>query len=268
MTTAVAEGRREDRAAVDKAISLLLSFGDGQAAELGVSELARRADLSKSTAHRVLGLLERNGVVERVGTAYRLGNQLHRLGRSVYPAAHDQIRDLLIPHVAELYERTHETVHLAAMHGVDVVYLAKLYGSRQVKSPSRIGGRVPAHCTAVGQAMMAHDGQAAALVMAGELQAWTPTTITDPAALAARLHVVRSRGVAIDDQEAQPGLSCVAGAVLGADGRPVAAMSVSVAAGRTDPRIHEQALRSVCAEATRTVARAARVRGPVPARSA
>ena len=83
MTTSVAEPVRDDRAAVDKAISLLVAFGDQASSGLGVTELARRAQMSKSTAYRVLGMLERNAVVERVGTGYRLGSRLHELGRAV-----------------------------------------------------------------------------------------------------------------------------------------------------------------------------------------
>src|SRR4051794_769532 len=64
---------RDDRTAVDKAMSLLNAFGQDSVGGVGVSELARRADLSKSTAFRLLGMLQRNGAVERAGNAYRLG---------------------------------------------------------------------------------------------------------------------------------------------------------------------------------------------------
>ena len=149
MTVSITEQGRDDRAAVDKAISLLVSFGHHGSGGVGVTELARRARLSKSTAFRVLGLLERNGVVERVGRNYRLGARLHELGRTVYPPDHDRVRDLLIPFLTDLYELTHETVYVAALHGGDVVYLAKLHGHRPAFEPSRIGVRMPAHCSAV-----------------------------------------------------------------------------------------------------------------------
>jgi DNA-binding IclR family transcriptional regulator len=252
----VLQVERDDRAAVDKAISLLACFGDEASTGVGVSELARRAALSKSTAYRVLTMLERNGVVERVGTSYRLGDQLHRLGRSVYPATLDRVRDLLIPHLAALYERTHETVHLAALHGTDVVYLAKLYGPRPVPCSSRIGGRVPAYCTGVGKAMLAYDAESAAAALAGPLRPRTPRTIVDVDVLAAQLQQIRRQGIAEDDEEAQPGLRCVAVPVLAPGGRPVAALSVSVAAGRVDPHRYGADLRRICAEAGRTVAAA------------
>jgi DNA-binding IclR family transcriptional regulator len=136
-TTAVAEARaaHDDRAAVEKAMTLLTCFGGQAGSGIGVSELARRAQLSKSTAYRLLVVLERNGVVEKVERKYRLGQRLHELGRDAYVAEHDWLRDSLTPYLVDLYESTHETVHLGALHGTDVVYLSKLYGHRQVRSP-------------------------------------------------------------------------------------------------------------------------------------
>ena len=215
MTASVAEPVRDDRAAVDKAISLLVAFGDQASSGLGVTELARRAQMSKSTAYRVLGMLERNAVVERVGTGYRLGSRLHELGRAVYAPGHDRIRDLLLPFLTDLYEITRHTVHLATLHGTDVVYLAKLYGHRPVPAPSRIGGRLPAHCTAVGKVQLAYDYTAAAQ-LTGPLRRFTARTITDPTELAGELDRIRRDGIAFDEQESQLGLSCVAAPVFAA----------------------------------------------------
>lgn len=255
MTTDTLQAGRDDRAAVDKAISLLVSFGPEAATGVGVSELARRASLSKSTAFRVLAMLERNGVVERVGREYRLGARLHELGRAVYSPDHDRIRDQLIPFLTDLYEASHETVHLAALHGTDVVYLAKLYGHRHVKAPSRIGGRVPAHATAVGKAMLAYDSEALDLVMAQRLPRFTTRTVADHDALLDQLAGVRRRGIAREDEEVVPGLSCLAAPVFGPGGRPVAAVSISMGTGRMDERAMEPVLRQVAGAATRMMSR-------------
>lgn len=244
---------RDERATIDKAVSLLVSFGDQASSGVGGSELARRTGLSKTTAFRVLGMLERNGVVERVGQQYRLGQRLHELGSHVYSPEHDQIRDALTPFVTELYERTHQTVHLAALYGTDVVYLAKLYGLRQVPTPSRIGGRVPAHGTAVGKALLAHDPSALKAAVDSGLSAITRVTVTDPDLLEQRLAEVRSRGVAYDIEEVRNGLFCVAMPILTRTGRPLAALSVSVATA-ADLRRVEPALRDVAGRANRFVA--------------
>jgi DNA-binding IclR family transcriptional regulator len=257
---------RDDRAAVEKAVTLLAVFGDEGSTGLGVSELARRARMSKSTAFRLLGLLERNGVVEKVGHRYRLGERLHELGSRVYVPDHDRIRDALIPFLTDLYERTHETVHLAALHGTDVVYLSKLYGHRQVRSPSRIGGRAPAYCTAVGKALLAYDSAALDELLRMELRPRTRNTVTDAGRLAAEIAEIRAEGVAFDDEEAAPGLSCVAVPVLGPGGRAVAAISVSTATGRLDLRAQVPTLRRVSAAAAQHLVRARRLR-PTPMRA-
>jgi DNA-binding IclR family transcriptional regulator len=198
MTATLADAARDDRAAVDKAVSLLLALGDRSGSGAGVSELARQAQLSKSTAYRVLGMLERNGVVERHGTDYRLGERLHRLGQAVYGPDAERVRDVLLPFLADLYELTRETVHLAVLQDTHVAYLAKLYGHRPAAVPSRIGGRLPAHATAVGKALLAYDVDAAEQAMRRPLRRFTDRTITDPSRLTAELERIRRTGVAFD----------------------------------------------------------------------
>ncbi|MBV6760416.1 IclR family transcriptional regulator [Rhodococcus opacus] len=236
-------------------MSLLASFGQDAATGVGVSELARRADLSKSTTHRVLAMLERNGVVERTGTNYRLGARLHDLGSSVYAPGEERIRDQLIPFLTDLYGATQETVHLACLHGSDVVYLAKLYGHRQMASPSRIGGRLPAHCTGVGKALLAYHPDGAQRALSGPLRRYTDRTIVDPDALTAELDRVRRDGIAFESGEAQMGLSCIAVPVLGPHGSAVAALSVSGPTGRLDVRKHSATLRRIAAAAARVLPR-------------
>lgn len=245
----------DNRAAVDKAICLLMSFGQHGAAGLGVSELARRADLSKSTAFRVLAMLERNGVVERVGKNYRLGMRLHELGRSVYAPDQDRVRDTLIPYLSDLYEATHETIHLASLHGTDVVYLAKLYGHRQVRSPSRIGGRVPAYATAVGKMLLAHDAESLEQTLDSGLVAFTGSTVRTPDHLRRQLEDVRQVGIASEQEEVLAGLSCLAAPIFGPHGRPVAAISISAPPQRMNTRAMEPVLRRVAGTASRALAR-------------
>lgn len=240
---------RDDRAAVDKAMALLASFDlDGG---LGVSELARRSNLSKSTAFRILGLLERNGAVERIGSGYRLGHQMHNIGAQVYPAEYVRIRDQLTPFLADLYIGTGQTVHLAVLRGPDVLYLNKLYGHRHLPSPSRIGGRAPAHCTAVGKALLAHvDGFRPAAV---DLEIRTENSISDSSSLSRELTAVRRAGIAFDREEVLLGLNCVGAVVFGRLGKPVAAMSVSGSASSLDLSAHTQMLRRVCSAASQAL---------------
>jgi DNA-binding IclR family transcriptional regulator len=234
-----------------------VALGDRSGSGAGVSELARRAQLSKSTAHRVLGMLERNGVVERCGNGYRLGERLHRLGQAVYGPDAEKVRDVLLPFLADLYELTRETVHLAVLQDTHVVYLAKLYGHRPASVPSRIGGRLPAHATAVGKALLAYDFDAAEQAMRQPLWRFTDRTITDPDALSSELDRIRRTGVAFDDEEYQPGLACVAVPVLNRGGRAMAALSVAGRHGRIDTRRLSADVRRVVAAASQAWVRRA-----------
>ncbi|MEU2777634.1 IclR family transcriptional regulator [Streptomyces sp. NPDC007162] len=252
--------------AVDKALVLLKSLAsmDG---EIGVSELARRSRLTKSTAFRLLGILQRNDLVERVGSNYRLGSQLVSIGERVYGATPVLLREQLLPHLVDLYELTHETVHLAVLHGTDIVYVNKIHGHRAARSPSRIGARLPAYCTGVGKALLAFDHDLAEAAVSAGLPARTEYTLTEPHRFREELRNIRQEGIAFDRQEALSGLTCVAVPILGPSGRPVAALSVAGAHHRFDPSRYAPALRRVGFEAARvlTAAKARHVGSPYEA---
>jgi len=249
----------EQQTAVDKALVLLKSLAEHDR-DVGVSELARRACLTKSTAFRLLGILQRNELVERVGSNYRLGAQLFDIGNRVYGPTPQLLQEWLLPHLADLYELTHETVHLAVLHGTEIVYVNKIHGHRPARSPSRIGARLPAYCTAVGKALLAFDHDAAEAAIEAGLPALTEYTLTDADRLRAELRRIRQDGIAYDRQEATIGLICVAVPVMGPLGRPVAALSVAGADHRFAPSNYADALRRVAYEAARAVV-AAKARG-------
>jgi DNA-binding IclR family transcriptional regulator len=242
----------EQQTAVDKALTLLKSLAELDG-EVGVSELARRNRMSKSTAFRLLGILQRNDLVDRVGSDYRLGTQLFDIGARVFGADALVLQERLLPHLADLYELTHETVHLAMLHGTDIVYVNKLHGHRAARSPSRIGARLPAYCTGVGKALLAFDHDAAEAAITAGLPARTEYTLADSERFQADLRRIRQEGIAYDRQEAVLGLTCIAVPVMGSAGRPVAALSIAGADRRFDPARFAPALRRVAFEAGRTI---------------
>ncbi|SFI78039.1 MULTISPECIES: IclR family transcriptional regulator [Microbacterium] len=242
---------RDTRTAVDKAISVVTAFGRDAHVGVGVSELARRSNLSKSTTFRLLGMLERNGVVERAGTAYRLGRVIQELGAMTSTPDHERIRDLFTPFLADLYEATHLTVQLAVLNGTNVVYLNKLEGHNRLRTPSRIGGRMPAYCTAVGKLLLAYESEALEATLAAPRPAWTPSTIVDETQLRSELWQVRQRGVSIDRGESLESLSCLAAPIMGTDGKPIAALSVSGDAATFRPEVFDNVIRRVCFAAAR-----------------
>jgi DNA-binding IclR family transcriptional regulator len=216
---------------IDRAFDVLRATAAGTG--LTLSEIARETGLAKSTALRLLAALERNDAVTRIGQRYRLGPLVHDLDPIPTSPEFERIRRVLTPFLAHLFEATRATVHLAALHGDEVVYLNKLHGPRPIPSPSRIGGGLPAYCTGVGKAMLAFDAEAADRVARGPMVAWTDTTLTSPDALAVELAGIRRRRRSLDRAELTPGLYCVAAPVFDDDeeGRPgtraIAALSAS-----------------------------------------
>ncbi|HEX7659134.1 MAG TPA: IclR family transcriptional regulator [Pseudonocardiaceae bacterium] len=238
-----------------KVAAILSAFGPEDRA-LPLAELARRTGLQKTTVHRLLGDLTRLRWVERSEGTYRLGAGLFELG--LRASVERGILEVAIPFLQDLYERTHEIVHLAVREGIEVVYVEKIGGHRQALSPSRIGGRMPLHCTAVGKAILAFSPAdvLAERVKAG-LPRITPRTITAPGLLRKALDRVVETGVAYEYEESAVGLNCVAAPVLDAEDRPIAAVSVTGPTTRFRPEEHANSVRAAAAGIAATLARRA-----------
>jgi len=222
--------------AVSRVVAVLSAFevGDGP---LGISELARRTGLPKSTMHRLVNEMSQQGLLDRVSepSAFRLGMRVFEFGETANSQRH--LRDIAIPYMADLREATGQTVHLAVVDGTDVVYIQILRSKDAPRLPSRIGGRVPAHATAVGKAILAFaDEGTINRVIEHGLATVGPRTITAPGILLRQLARIRSTGVAYDLEESAPGGVCAASPVLDRNGRAVAAISVSGWSGRLNVR--------------------------------
>jgi len=247
-------GPADERAVIDKAADVLAAL-EGERTGVGVSELARRAELSKSTAFRVLRALERTGMVERVGTGYRVGALLRRLARDVPTPRRELVRDALVPHVADLFALTGQTVHVAVLDGPEVVYLTKVFGHRQAPVRPCPDDRFAAHAVAVGQVLLAFDRDAEDTLRAAPLRAFTPRTTTDPATLLGRLAGIRAAGIAVDADEARLGVSAVAVPVRGPDGAVVAALSITHASADPSASRYAEHVRHAGSAAARSLRR-------------
>lgn len=202
---------------------------------VGVTELARRTGLPVSTVSRLVAELVDVHLLERDGRAVRLGVRLFELGeRAARPR--DLRRAALVPMV-DLHRATGHTVHLAVLEGADVVYVHIVRGRHGPPLPSRVGGRMPAHATGVGKALMAFAGDAVVedVVRAG-LRRVGPRSLTTPDALRSELRRVRAAGIAYEREESAADVGCAASPVLSGDDQPVAAVSVSGWSGRLDVR--------------------------------
>jgi DNA-binding IclR family transcriptional regulator len=194
--------------------------------EFRLTELAVRSGLSKTTTFRLAKDLVRLGFLERAGDRYRLGNRLFELG-SLVPRRLD-LREAALPFLQDLFEGTRRTVHLGVRDGTDVVYLERIHGHDTLDLPSRIGGRLPLTCTAIGKALLAFSApRLVEDVLTAPLPRLTPRSVTDPVRLRTELEQTQVSGLAYEEQEAAPGVSCIAAPVF-AGTTAVAALSIAV----------------------------------------
>jgi IclR family KDG regulon transcriptional repressor len=152
----VNETAQSPRAVVDKAFTVLEAWHH-RGETLGSSELARRTGLPKSTSHRLLGILEAAGLIERLSSGYQLGDRLHGFSSRFTVDYPPDLREISLPFLQDLYELTHETVHLAVLDGIDVHCVEKVYGHRRSPIRSRVDGLLPGHSTALGKVLLAYS---------------------------------------------------------------------------------------------------------------
>ncbi|HWP24754.1 MAG TPA: IclR family transcriptional regulator [Xanthobacteraceae bacterium] len=221
---------------VSAALRLLKAFSESEV-EIGISDLARRLGVAKSTAHRLAATLLSEGMLEQNPDTgkYRLGIALFRLGALVR-----QRMDVSIearPLLRELREKANETVHLAVLDGAEIMYIYNLESTQAIRMRSDIGVRKPAYCTAEGQVILAFQPpEVVERVIRAGLPPRTPQTITEPAALRQTLELIRQRGCAIEDEESEVGMRCVAAPVRNDSGEVIAAIGLGGPVSRLSKR--------------------------------
>ena len=224
---------------------------------LGVSELARRLELGKSTVHRALQTLAGEGFVVSVpGGRYRLGLKLYELGQHVAHA--HEIRDPAHHHVRSLQQRTGETVQLSVLDGTDVVAIDRLESPDTLRALARTGFRSPAPASAEGRAILAHSDDA----VLDEFLDATPDE-AGGAGLRRSLEQVRRDGYAVSHDGAGPGLHTVAAAVFDHRGRVVAGLALVAPASRL-PQARERDVGQLVRRSAEELSRDLASRGPAP----
>jgi DNA-binding IclR family transcriptional regulator len=205
-------------AVIDR-ISLVLDAFEGPG-RLTLAQIVRRTGLPRSSAHRMLERLVQLRWLRRSGRDYELGMRLVELGSL---AVHqDRLVRAAKPLLGELHRATGLVVHLAILDGPDVVYLDKI-GDRMIAAiPTRVGGRQPAHCAAVGKAILAYNDDHEPMDLTVRKTKYSIATLTQ---LSAELAKIRAHGFAFDREESLAGFGCVA-APIGSPGEAVAAVSV------------------------------------------
>lgn len=221
--------KRDGVQSLSRALDLLEALAATD--EAALSDLAQQTGMIPSTAHRLLASLAQRGyVAQSPGNGrYRLGFKALELSSSV-SSRREHLRTTARPHLEALRELTGESVNLVVLDRLDVVYLDQVEGSRSVRMFTQVGRTVPAHTTGAGKAILAHrPADEVERLYADEhvFAPLTPRTITNAVDLDRALERVRRDGFAVDDEEHEEGVGCIASAILDAEDLAIAAISVS-----------------------------------------
>lgn len=225
--------KRQQVTSVERALTILELLA-GKSQGMSTSDLSRRIHIPKSSTSYLLRTLVARGYVSRdVETGHHtLGIRLLSLGGQAMQGL--ELRDIAMPHLRHIVERTNLDTHLAILDHGDAVYVERIESPGFIKMATWIGRRMVPHVTGVGKALICcHDRAAVEEIIAiHPLKPITRNTITTLPRLMAELAKTRERGYAIDDEEHEARVRCVAAPVFAATGEVVAAIGVSGTAGQ------------------------------------
>ncbi|MDO6667358.1 IclR family transcriptional regulator [Paracoccus sp. 1_MG-2023] len=199
------------------------------------AEIMPRAGLPKATLYRFLQVLANQDMLlfDEDRQTYAPGMRLVRLAHSAW--AQSSLAPLAKGIIDDLADRIGQTVHLAQLDNGAVLYVDKRNARQPVEMFSQSGKIGPAYCTGVGKAMLAHlsDARLEQAISRQSFHGHTPRTITTPEALKAELALIRDRGYALDDEEHEAGIACIAVPILSKSGRMLGALSVTTTTAAT-----------------------------------
>src|SRR5665648_97146 len=223
---------------LDKTFSIfdiLLQHGSS----MHMTEISKKLGLYPSTIHRILDTLKYWGYVEQDPKTqkYRLGLKLLELGMAKLHQM-DLVKEAT-PYLKELVKLCNETVHLGVREEGEVLYLAKEESSQTIRMISYVGKRAPLHCTALGKVLLAHMSTEERKKTLGEkvLRRLTENTITDEEELEKELNRIKKQGFALDREENEKNVRCIAAPIRNHQGRVIAALSISSPTFRLDKNV-------------------------------
>lgn len=201
---------------------------------VGVSQLARKVGLPKSSVQRALRTLDQAGWIRPVmGDQTRWELTSWMLAISLKAFGEYSLRDYAEPAMEELRRRTNETIHLVCLDGDSGLVIDRIDSSQAVRAFVEVGSRSPLHATGSGQAIMAFlPEERVDELLAASLSSYTPQTRTDPVSIKERLGVVRERGYAVNVGEWRPEVASISSPILSVDGTAIAAMTISIPINR------------------------------------
>ena len=211
----------------------------GRNEDTSFEDIYSEIGIPKSSAYQLLLTLESRGYLRRIGEGkrYALGLKLFELGNQ--SVSQLKIRTEAMPILRDLMFKTNQTCHLGILEGTEGVYLAKVEGGQAVRINSWEGKRIAFHSTAMGKVLLAwrDEENIDEILNQTTLIALTKKTITDRNELKKHLQMIRKRGWALDDEENEPDIRCVAAPVRHITGAVIAAISVSGLATRSNDEV-------------------------------
>ena len=217
---------------LERGLAVIQSFSH-EAPAMTLSEVARRTDISRATARRILLTLEALGFVRSDGREFSLSPRVLSLGWA-YLSSLD-LWEVARPFMQDLSAATQETCSACTLDLPDIVFVARVPAPRRILMMSLgVGSRLPAFAAAMGRVLLAGlpDAKVAAHLASTRLEALTHRTVTDPRRLRALVATVREQGHSLVDEELELGLRSLSVPLRAPDGRPVAALNLCAAAAR------------------------------------
>jgi IclR family transcriptional regulator, pca regulon regulatory protein len=253
-STTVVDAVREDHyvQSLARGLSVIRVFGSGSA-ELTLSEVAKRTDLTRAAARRFLLTLVDLGYVRFEGRLFSLSPRVLELGYAYLSSL--SLPDIAEPHLEWLVHEVGESSSMSVLDGDDVVYVARVPTSRIMTVAINVGTRFPAYATSMGRVLLAGLEPAAlkAYLDRVELKPLTQSTVVDRDDLRAAVHQVQVQDWAMVDQELEAGLRSIAVPVRGRDGRVTAAVNVSAHISRISKETAKRRLLPMLREAVRRI---------------
>ena len=225
---------------VDRALKIIKLISANK--NMGVTEIAHQIDINKSAVHRILTTLVNHGFVEKDPemNRYKIGYTFLEIASNLLESI--DLREEALPFLKELETLTNEVIHLVVYDQGEVVYIEKLEGNETLRMHSKVGRRAPMHCTGVGKVILANlpRPMASNIIDQKGLPKHTDKTITDKEAFFRELEKVEQQGYAIDDEENEDGITCIAAPIFNHQKEITAAISISGPTMRmTENRIGE-----------------------------
>jgi DNA-binding IclR family transcriptional regulator len=228
--------------------SLILDVLGQSPQGISIRDLSEKIKLPKGTTHRLVSSLAYFGYARQDSKTrnYFLGLKLVELGNLLLSQL--DLRKEAEPFLRDLAERTKETVHMVFLDRGEIVYIDKVeldHNPSGLRMASRVGLRNPAHSSAVGKVLLSHlsEEELNLLIKERGLPKRTENTITDPVQLKEHLNAVRTQGYAMDDEENERGIRCIAAPIFNEAGRAVAAVSISGPAFRVTKKVVQETLK-------------------------